>query len=33
MLDSVPVVVITGNVPNALIGKDAFQEMTSPKMR
>ncbi|NBW31865.1 MAG: acetolactate synthase large subunit [bacterium] len=27
MLDSVPVVVITGNVPNALIGKDAFQEI------
>ena len=27
MLDSVPVVFITGNVPNALIGKDAFQEI------
>ncbi len=27
MLDSVPVVAITGNVPSALIGKDAFQEI------
>jgi acetolactate synthase-1/2/3 large subunit len=27
MLDSVPVVAITGNVPDALIGKDAFQEI------
>ncbi|HYM84699.1 MAG TPA: biosynthetic-type acetolactate synthase large subunit [Candidatus Dormibacteraeota bacterium] len=27
MLDSVPVVAITGNVPGALIGKDAFQEI------
>src|SRR3990170_3454267 len=26
-LDSVPVVAITGNVPGALIGKDAFQEI------
>ncbi|MGZ6271376.1 MAG: thiamine pyrophosphate-binding protein, partial [Candidatus Limnocylindrales bacterium] len=26
-LDSVPVVAITGNVPAALIGKDAFQEI------
>jgi acetolactate synthase-1/2/3 large subunit len=26
-LDSVPLVAITGNVPNALIGKDAFQEI------
>ena len=26
-LDSVPMVAITGNVPNALIGKDAFQEI------
>ena len=27
MLDSVPMVVITGNVPSTLIGKDAFQEV------
>ncbi len=27
MLDSVPIVAITGNVPAALIGKDAFQEI------
>jgi acetolactate synthase-1/2/3 large subunit len=27
MLDSSPVVAITGNVPSALIGKDAFQEI------
>ena len=27
LLDSVPVVAITGNVPGALIGKDAFQEI------
>jgi acetolactate synthase-1/2/3 large subunit len=27
MLDSVPMVAITGNVPAALIGKDAFQEI------
>jgi len=27
MLDSIPVVAITGNVPSALIGKDAFQEI------
>jgi acetolactate synthase-1/2/3 large subunit len=27
MLDSVPVVAITGNVPAALLGKDAFQEI------
>ena len=27
MLDSVPLVAITGNVPSALIGKDAFQEI------
>src|SRR5437867_2287804 len=27
LLDSVPVVAITGNVPSALIGKDAFQEI------
>jgi acetolactate synthase I/II/III large subunit len=27
LLDSVPMVVITGNVPGALIGKDAFQEI------
>lgn len=27
MLDSVPMVAITGNVPNSLIGKDAFQEV------
>src|SRR6188508_3169045 len=27
MLDSVPMVAITGNVPSALIGKDAFQEI------
>ena len=27
MLDSVPMVVITGNVPAALLGKDAFQEI------
>jgi acetolactate synthase-1/2/3 large subunit len=27
MLDSVPLVAITGNVPGALIGKDAFQEI------
>jgi acetolactate synthase-1/2/3 large subunit len=26
-LDSVPIVAITGNVPSALIGKDAFQEI------
>lgn len=26
-LDSVPMVALTGNVPNALIGKDAFQEI------
>ena len=26
-LDSIPMVAITGNVPNALIGKDAFQEI------
>lgn len=26
-LDSVPMVAITGNVPNALIGKDSFQEV------
>src|SRR5919108_5635457 len=26
-LDSVPIVAITGNVPGALIGKDAFQEI------
>ena len=25
LLDSVPMVAITGNVPGALIGKDAFQ--------
>jgi acetolactate synthase-1/2/3 large subunit len=27
LLDSVPMVAITGNVPSALIGKDAFQEI------
>ena len=27
MLDSIPMVAITGNVPNALIGKDSFQEI------
>ncbi len=27
MLDSIPIVAITGNVPAALIGKDAFQEI------
>ncbi|OGN83435.1 MAG: acetolactate synthase, large subunit, biosynthetic type [Chloroflexi bacterium GWC2_73_18] len=27
MLDSVPIVAITGNVPAALLGKDAFQEI------
>ncbi|HSS35856.1 MAG TPA: thiamine pyrophosphate-binding protein, partial [Patescibacteria group bacterium] len=27
MLDSIPMVAITGNVPGALIGKDAFQEI------
>ena len=27
MLDSVPMVAITGNVPTSLIGKDAFQEI------
>jgi acetolactate synthase I/II/III large subunit len=27
MLDSIPIVAITGNVPSALIGKDAFQEI------
>jgi acetolactate synthase I/II/III large subunit len=27
MLDSIPLVAITGNVPTALIGKDAFQEI------
>src|SRR6202162_124308 len=27
LLDSVPLVAITGNVPGALIGKDAFQEL------
>ncbi len=27
LLDSVPIVAITGNVPTALIGKDAFQEI------
>ena len=27
MLDSVPMVAITGNVPNALIGRDSFQEI------
>ncbi len=27
MLDSIPVVAITGNVPNSLIGKDSFQEI------
>ena len=27
LLDSVPLVAITGNVPSALIGKDAFQEI------
>ena len=27
MLDSVPVVAITGNVPGVLLGKDAFQEI------
>ena len=27
MLDSIPLVAITGNVPNALIGKDSFQEI------
>jgi acetolactate synthase-1/2/3 large subunit len=27
LLDSVPIVAITGNVPSALIGKDAFQEI------
>src|SRR3954470_10428705 len=27
MLDSIPLVAITGNVPSALIGKDAFQEI------
>ena len=26
MMDSVPMVAITGNVPRALLGKDAFQE-------
>src|SRR3970282_1444728 len=26
-LDSIPIVAITGNVPSALIGKDAFQEI------
>jgi acetolactate synthase-1/2/3 large subunit len=26
MMDSVPLVAITGNVPRALLGKDAFQE-------
>ena len=27
MLDSIPMVAITGNVPNALIGRDSFQEL------
>ena len=27
MLDSIPLVAITGNVPNSLIGKDSFQEV------
>ncbi len=27
MLDSIPMVAITGNVPNSLIGKDSFQEI------
>src|SRR2546430_3662243 len=27
LLDSIPMVAITGNVPGALIGKDAFQEI------
>ena len=27
LLDSIPMVAITGNVPSALIGKDAFQEI------
>ncbi len=27
MLDSIPLVAITGNVPNSLIGKDSFQEI------
>src|SRR3712207_5670072 len=27
MMDSIPMVAITGNVPGALIGKDAFQEI------
>ena len=27
MLDSIPMVAITGNVPNALIGRDSFQEV------
>ncbi len=27
MLDSVPLVAITGNVPNSLIGRDSFQEL------
>ncbi len=27
LLDSIPIVAITGNVPTALIGKDAFQEI------
>ena len=27
MLDSIPVVAITGNVPTSLIGKDSFQEI------
>ena len=27
LLDSIPIVAITGNVPGALIGKDAFQEI------
>jgi len=27
LLDSIPIVAITGNVPDALIGKDAFQEI------
>ncbi len=27
LLDSIPIVAITGNVPSALIGKDAFQEI------
>src|SRR6266550_2011117 len=31
MLDSIPIVAITGNVPSALIGKDAFQEIDITK--